>query len=56
MLTFLLVLVVHVDTRVIKSRDVDVGGLLVSSFILTLSLDRFIRLGCLSWATILTII
>ena len=56
LLTFLLVLVVHVDARVVQSRDVDVGGLLVCSFILTLSLDRLVRLGCLIWAIIATTI
>ena len=56
LLTFLRVLVVHVDARVIKSRDVYVGGLLVCSFILTLSLNRLVRLSCLTWAIIATII
>ena len=56
LLTFLLVLVVHVDARVVQSRDVDIGGLLVCSFILTLSLDRLVRLGCLTWAIVATTI
>lgn len=56
LLTFLLILVVHVDARVVQSRDVDIGGLLVCSFILTLSLDRLVRFGCLTWAIIATTI
>ena len=56
LLTFLRVLVVHVDARVVESRDVYVGGLLICSFILTLSLNRLVRLSCLTWAIIATII
>ena len=59
LLTFLLVLVVHIDTRVVESRDVDVGGLLISSLLLTFSFDGLVCLRSFSlpiFATVIRII